>query len=350
MRYISWANLKLLLDDLSDEYQVFVPVQKKENRFYKRYDGSVDDVVIGGVRAFEPLKAFYFPAVEKVADGYSPEVPHAKDTPMCIVGVKACDLKGFKVLDHVFLDEGNEYKEHSYQKRREENLIISSDCTCAIDTCFCLAVGVKPYPQEDFDINLSPVGDGFFVFVGSGRGKTIVESHGDLFVEPGEDLMAAQEQSRLRVLKEVEANIEKAALPGQEKYEGIVENGFDSRLWKEEAEACVECGACNTICPTCHCFLLYEQSRADGEEGNGDFARFRMWDSCLVKDFARVGGGDNPRAHLWMRLRNRFEKKFDFFRKVAGFYACTGCGRCISACPAKIDIRDVLRKLVDENE
>ena len=77
--------------------------------------------------------------------------------------------------------------------------------------------------------------------------------------------------------------------------------------------------------------------------------RLRVWDSCMIKDYARVAGGGNPRAQLWKRLRNRFEKKFDFFPKVAQVYACTGCGRCITGCPAKIDIRRVLRKLVNSH-
>ena len=78
-------------------------------------------------------------------------------------------------------------------------------------------------------------------------------------------------------------------------------------------------------------------------------ARMRIWDSCMLKHYARVAGGENPRGKLWMRLRNRFEKKFDYFPKVAQVYACTGCGRCISACPAKIDIRKVLKRLVESN-
>ena len=78
-----------------------------------------------------------------------------------------------------------------------------------------------------------------------------------------------------------------------------------------DEETCVECGACNTICPTCHCFLLLDQL------GDRDLVRYRLWDSCLIKDFAEVAGGANPRPHLWMRLRNRFEKKFDFFPKVS---------------------------------
>ena len=41
-------------------------------------------------------------------------------------------------------------------------------------------------------------------------------------------------------------------------------------------------------------------------------------------------------------LRNRFEKKFDFFTDRIGHYACDGCGRCTEVCTAGIDIRDVL--------
>jgi Fe-S oxidoreductase len=73
--------------------------------------------------------------------------------------------------------------------------------------------------------------------------------------------------------------------------------------------------------------------------------RFRSWDSCLLKGFARVAGGANPRPQLANRLRNRFEKKFGYFPQTADLFACTGCGRCISACPAKIDIREIMKRL-----
>ena len=82
------------------------------------------------------------------------------------------------------------------------------------------------------------------------------------------------------------------------------------------------------------------------EKEEDKVVRYRQWDSCMLKDYAGVAGGGNPRPQLWMRLRNRFEKKFDFFPQVAGLQACTGCGRCITACPANIDIRRVLKRLV----
>ena len=92
------------------------------------------------------------------------------------------------------------------------------------------------------------------------------------------------------------------------------------------------------ICPACHCFILMDQKTENG------FEKLRMWDSCLLASFAKVAGGANPRKLLAQRMRNRFDKKFNFFPDVIGKFGCTGCGRCIEACPGKIDIREVLSK------
>lgn len=339
MQYISRENLFKLLDALKVNYKVFVPVKKGEQRFYKKYDGH-DEIVIGEVRAFEPLKAFFSRARERVAEGFRPDIPHSSDKPFAIIGVKACDLKSLKVQDHVF--KNHDYKDPFYIKGREENLIISADCTNVIDTCFCLALGIQPYPQEHFDLNLSPVKVGFAVEVGSPKGQALIDKHAALFAQTTEGLISERDQQRDWVAKRVEGNIQENNIPHQDTYKGIIEKKYASGIWEDEAKTCVECGACNTVCPTCHCFLLYDQ------KDDARMARLRIWDSCMIKDFARVAGGANPRPKLWMRLRNRFEKKFDFFPKIADVYACTGCGRCISACPAKIDIRKVLKRLVSD--
>ncbi len=338
MHYISNSNLFTLLERLKSDYRVYVPVKKGEQRLYTNYSQPSDDIVIGEVRPFEPLKAFFSRSREVVAKDFSPDIPHAKDKPFCIVGVKACDLKGFKVQDHVFKD--HDYKDPFYIKNRQDNLIISADCTCAIDTCFCLAVDIKPYPQADFDINLSQLDYGFLAESGSKKGEELIAKFSSLFEEAKKTQLDKKEKQRDKVTKDVEKNINDNEVPAQDRFDDIIEKNYESELWEEEAKLCVECGACTNICPTCHCFLLYDQKNAE------KMARMRIWDSCMIKDYARVAGGANPRTRLYMRLRNRFEKKFDFFPKVAQVYACTGCGRCISACPAKIDIRKVLKKLV----
>jgi len=338
MKYISYKNLIKLLDVLKADYDVYVPVESGKQRFYKQYGDSADNIVIGQVRAVEPLKSFFLRGREKVACDFKPDAPISL-RPKAIVGVKACDLKGFKIQDHVFKD--HDYEDPFYINARRNNLIISADCTCTIETCFCAALGVKPHPQEDFDINLSQIDRGFVVKAGSDRGAGIIENNAALFKDATKEMLAERDHLRDKVAQEVKANIKAADVPSEDVYKHIIEKGYESRIWQEEAENCVECGACNTICPTCHCFLLYDQKNEDS------MARLRIWDSCMIKDFARVAGGANPRQKLWMRLRNRFEKKFDFFPKVADVYACTGCGRCILACPAKIDIRKVLNKLVN---
>jgi len=337
MYYISLDNFVGFLDNLKRDYNVYLPVKKGEQRLYKKYDTFSDDVVIGEVRSIEPLKSFFSRAREVIAEGFKDEVPHSGDKPVAIIGVKACDLKGFKIQDHVFKD--HDYQDPFYIKAREENLIISADCTCAIDTCFCLALGLKPYPQEDFDLNLSEIKGGFVVEVGSKKGEKLINNNSSLFTEAGREEIEQRDKQRIDVISEVDKNIKTNEVPNQDSFGGIIEKNYDASIWKDEAETCVECGACNTACPTCHCFLIYDQKDAKR------MARLRIWDSCMIKDFAKVAGGANPRGRLWMRLRNRFEKKFDFFPKVADIYACTGCGRCISACPAKIDIRKILKKL-----
>ncbi|MFH1092762.1 MAG: 4Fe-4S dicluster domain-containing protein [Candidatus Omnitrophota bacterium] len=337
MKYISNTNLIKLLEVLKEDYDVYVPVKKGEQRFYKKYEDNCRNLAIGEVRVFEPLKAFFLHSRQKVAVGFNPEVPGTSAKPPAIFGVKACDLKGFKVQDHVF--KNHDFEDPFYVKARNENLIISADCTCAIETCFCLALGIKPYPQEDFDINLSQIKGGYLVKVHSDKGKKIFEANENLFKDADQVQTSARDEQRQRVSAEVQDNIKKNEIPDEDSLGGAVEKNFESKIWEDEAKTCVECAACNTICPTCHCFLLYDQKDDD------QMARLRIWDSCMLKDFAAVAGGANPRPRLWMRLRNRFEKKFDYFPKVAKVFACTGCGRCISACPAKIDIRRVLKRL-----
>lgn len=300
-----------------------------------------EQIALGGARAVEPIKTFLFPPREDLGeyfvDNNDPDAPA-----VALVGVTACDLRALKVLDQVFL--GGDFKDPGYEKRRQNLLVVSMDCTGPFDVCFCTFFNERPHPKDGYDLNLSPLAggkEGYLVEAGSEKGQELLTKEAGLADATAEQL-AKRDEQRKRSAEVVDRQAKEADLTATE---GITERFRKScdagaEFWQKHADKCVECGACNFICPTCHCFLL-----VDIEE-RGKFKRFKDWDSCLYPAFARVAGGANPRGRRVERLQNRFEKKFDFLPSTIGLWGCTGCGRCTQACAGDIDVREVLKDIL----
>ena len=57
----------------------------------------------------------------------------------------------------------------------------------------------------------------------------------------------------------------------------------------------------------------------------------------MLSGFAEVAGGHNFRKDKAARYRHRYYRKGRYLPpKLGGQIACVGCGRCITACVAKI--------------
>ena len=297
---------------------------------------------LGDFRQTEPLKALFFPAREFIGR-WNDTTVRAPMAERIVFGVKNCDLSSLAVFDHVFLR--GVCPDPYYAQAREKTLLVSTDCSAHLDVCFCAAVGEQPYAKSGFDINIASTPAGFVFEAGTERGQQLLQS-ADQYLEPASpELLKVLEEQRARRCEELTEHSKTHGLEPGTDLRAAVETSFESGLWKDFAEDCVECGACNFICCTCHCFLL-----ADGVDADGLPARTKLWDACLYSGFAATAGGGNPRPLRAERLRNRFDKKFSFFPQVLGRYACDGCGRCTEACIANIDIRDVLRRAVDESD
>ena len=297
---------------------------------------------LGRYRPVEPFKSLLFPPRERLGVWGEPDA--VREGPERIVfGVKNCDLSSLVVQDHVFLD--GDFEDPFYKSARDNTIVVTSDCTGYRDVCFCPTVGEQPHPEKGFDINISLLPDGCVIETGTERGVRVLQAVQRYLQPADEHLLSARDEQRAAVYKQV-ADHTAAAVglrPNMNLREAVADS-FESALWEDFAADCVECGACNFICCTCHCFLL-----SDGVDAAGCPARSKTWDACLFANFARTAGGGNPRARRAERLRNRFDKKFIYFPQVLGTYACDGCGRCTEACIGKIDIRRVLKRAMHES-
>ncbi|MFH1269944.1 MAG: 4Fe-4S dicluster domain-containing protein [Candidatus Omnitrophota bacterium] len=340
--YIESGQLDIFFNNLKKRYRVFSPAAKEQN-FTKKTDYSLKDspegepLVFNPYRAVEPLKSFFTYTQDQAAAYFSRD-DSAVDSPHAIIfGVKACDIAGHKIQDFVFL-EGVEV-DSLYRLRRENTIIISGDCTDFKDVCHCLAWEILPHPTEGFDINLSSLSGGYLVEVGSKKGEDLIREHKEFFIIAKDTQMASRKAKRDNLIERLKRHLLPQRLVSKDTVQRLVKDGYSLDTWQQFMLTCVECGGCNFICDTCHCFLL-----ADKKEGNNN-KKIKVWDACLYANYAMVAGGANPNKLRAHRLRFRFTKKFDFFMDNLGIPACCGCGRCIEVCPGKIDIREVLKDL-----
>jgi len=333
--YINREDWERFLGQISKTYHICAPQEVYGELSYQLLaPENVSKTIYDTYRAVQPLKTFFSLPQEKVTE----VTPKPEKT--IVLGVKNCDLKAIQVLDKIFLE--GDFVDPFYRDRREKTLIISSDCYQPKDTCFCTLLDNNPFPERGFDLNLSPVDNGFLLEVGSPKGEGFIASIKEDLKDITSDLMEKREKKRKQAKERVvEINREfKTRRP----FPSIVKEGYVSSVWEEVTKTCVECGACTNICPSCYCFLL-----VDTEEG-GKFPKVKFWDSCQHTGFARVAAGINPRAKLYERLRNRYLCKYEYRPENFGIVACTGCGRCVEACQGKIDKREVIKKLSEKGE
>ena len=338
MQTVFTSRLKPLLDAIAAKMELYIPDKIESHYIFRIYNPeNTDEVELNNIRACTPVKEFLFPLRELAA--IYPDPVELKDIkPFAVFGLKDCDLRSIEILDKVFKED--EFEDFFYIKRRENMFIISSDCFEPAQSCICNMLSGKPFSESGYDLNVSKVSNGFIVESGSEKGEQFITNNSGIFTEAGQDAIQERNANRRNAQKQLEKQNTEYNLdvPVHE----IVQASYESSVYDQEAATCVECQACTRVCPTCHCFYLYDTKQKEY------FGKMKMWDSCMRLSYALVAGGENPRKVLGNRLRHRFMHKFLYFLERYGIDMCVGCGRCIDAEAGQVDLRKVLKKLNDE--
>ena len=336
------SNVHQWLSKLTARYAVFVPMERETQVHWhllvpSDLEKEPDTIAPAQrrIRASEPVKSFMFQARQTVGSFPEP-LQLAHPGPRVLLGIKNCDLIPLKVHDEI-LGEGD-FKDPFYLAQRKNTLLVVADCPVPEQSCFCNLLGLTPYAQQGGDAKLS-IGDGDWLFEVAESGQELISIASELFArvtgEPAEVVKRAEERkAAVAALNRINPIPWNPDLPG-----AIAAKLHDEAFWRKHADTCVECFGCLMGCPTCYCFLLYDQAMEKGLD------RTRAWDACYEAAYARVGGGANPRAEFVRRFANRFDCKWNQFKLDHGMYACSGCGRCFKTCMGKIDIRNVLGEL-----
>ena len=166
----------------------------------------------------------------------------------------------------------------------------------------------------------------------SDKGEAFLGEHEKLLTAPSK----ADDTAKEKTIAGAEGKLQPVTTDGlADKLAGL----FDAPLWEAIGERCVGCGTCTYLCPTCHCFGLYD------EKADGNVQRIRTQDACMFPLFTLEASGHNPRSTQGARARQRVMHKFSYTVGNVGETFCVGCGRCVSHCPVNIDIREILEEV-----
>ncbi|MBU0687094.1 MAG: 4Fe-4S dicluster domain-containing protein [Candidatus Margulisbacteria bacterium] len=338
---VKTQNLVKLLDALKDASNLLAPQTDKYGDTYFQQVVDASQVVL---KHFKPL----MPAVREVLFGQLEDMITFKDTASgtkikpvkaakdtILFGLPNCDLDGILYNDEFFAKR--EFADFYYVNARKKLTIITLAClTPPNENCFCASMGHGPFAEKGFDLQLTDMGDGFFlVNIGSKKGQKIVDDNSSLFEAAGE-----ADLSKWKELKQqAEESTTKKDVNKKKALDNMGRTPLKEQMIIEISDRCISCGACNYTCPTCTCFNVIDHKKDKAG------TRKRVLDSCILGGYFRMAGGHNPKEAKEDRTRNRYFCKLLWDKEKLGDSGCVGCGRCLDACPVKVDIKDVIKQL-----
>lgn len=343
MRRSKWSALGTIFAAVSPEMAVYVPQNDGPTTRFAPWKPG--DTISGVTLTEKSPKEMFFPQSEnlmafRMAQKKIEIIDTRRETEdFVLFGIRACDVRALAVLDNVFLAEP---VDTYYENRRRHGVIVSLACDRPMESCFCGTFGIDAAEPEG-DVVCRRADEYLYWEAKTPKGEAFLQKIESLTERCDEnDEKAAEERRdviRGRLAKLPFADVSAETFGG-----GKTAALFDDPAWAGLAEACLGCGTCTFVCPTCQCYDI-----RDFDTGHG-VLRYRCWDSCMYTDFTKMSAGQ-PRLTQKERFRQRFMHKLVYYpENNGGMFSCVGCGRCVQKCPISMNIVKVMKTLGGKND
>lgn len=325
-------NLFTFLEAISREAELWAPVAKGDKFIFDRVE-DFSRIALEATRTLIPPKKIMVPPRFNMfhfsEKGYREDLTRVTDR--ILFGIHPCDIHGLLILDKLFAQA---YPDPFYLEPRKRTLILGLSCW-PDEHCFCKSTHTHII-QEGYDLFFTNLADSFLVWIGSSRGDDLVRLAPSLFNEnlTEKDIQTYIEWQDKRD-KAFQTEINFIRMPD------LMELNYNSAFWEEVGAACLACGSCTMVCPTCNCYNVMDREFLGGKPGQ----RIRHWDSCTLPEYSEVAGGENFREKKSQRLKLWYTHKLQAYVSKYGKPSCVGCGRCLVTCPVQINVKTIAASL-----
>ena len=341
MKKINKENLTNLFKAISDRASLILPLKNGGMTNFGLW-AEGEEVDLDTLKTVKSAKDAFFPQSETLytcrkEEGKLKITPgELMDEDFVLFGVRACDGRGFEVLDKVFLSDP---VDSFYKARREHGTVVALACHAPEETCFCTTFGIdSAAPGADVDTWF--VGDDLYWKANTEKGEKLTERLSSLLTDADEAKVEEEKENIRTIMKKLPyAGITTEGWGGEAEKEK-----FDSPIWEELYKPCLACGTCTFVCPTCQCYDIKDYTGGEKVE------RYRCWDSCMYSDFTMMAHGNNRTSQM-QRYRQRFMHKLVYYpANYGGMFSCVGCGRCVDKCPTGLNIVKVIKAFSEKED
>lgn len=318
--YINKHQLDQIIAYISHEFETFATQRIDGKIVFAKYEKG--SILIPTPKTIIPFKKFLWPDGQELNPPLLDKERQGEVKKYAFIGLTNCDA----IALEKFLGQ---FSHTNLLPKRENILIVSSECKID-EFCFCTAFGHDKI--TNFDLHLQTDRNGYAVFSGSKNGEKVLRENG------------VKSHMKKPDLKNIALNIP-TIFDKKELSLGLDDMPRFKDFWQKIANNCFGCGACSAVCPLCFCTKHTEKDDLDGQNHS-----CLSWDSCFAENFSQIQNHLDLRPERVNRLYNWYHHKFVRAYLDKKDFLCTGCGRCIKACPAHLNQYKILSSIENQEE